>query len=43
MTSHDKSLTKFTFDCPTELYSIIKMKALAAKQTIKDYLIGLIY
>lgn len=39
---HHKNTNRFTFDCPSELHSIVKMKALSAKQSIKDYLINLI-
>ena len=39
---HERGLTRFTFDCPTELHSIAKMKALASKQSLKEYLIGLL-
>jgi hypothetical protein len=42
MNNHAKEITRFTFDCPTELHSTVKMKALSVKQTVKDYLISLI-
>lgn len=42
MNNHDKHITRFTFDCPSDLHSTVKMKALAVKQSVKDYLIGLI-
>lgn len=39
---HEREVTRFTFDCPTELHSIAKMKASASRQSLKDYLIGLL-
>jgi hypothetical protein len=42
MESHEKETIRFTFDCPTDLHSIAKMKASASKQSLKEYLIGLI-
>lgn len=42
MNNQSKETTRFTFDCPTELHSAFKMKALCIKQTVKDYLVGLI-
>lgn len=38
----NKDMTRFTFDCPTELHFSVKMKALSCKKSVKDYLIGLI-
>lgn len=38
----EKKVTRFTFDCPTELHSIAKMKASALRQSLKDYLINLL-
>jgi len=42
MSNQAKEITRFTFDCPTELHFSVKMKALSCKKTVKDYLIGLI-
>jgi len=42
MNNQSKEITRFTFDCPTELHSAFKMKALCGKKTVKDYLVGLI-
>lgn len=42
MNQQTKEITRFTFDCPTELHFSVKMKALSCKKTVKDYLIGLI-
>lgn len=39
---HEKETTRFTFDCPSDLHSIAKMKASALRQSLKDYLIGLL-
>jgi hypothetical protein len=41
MSTH-KNVIRFTFDCPIELHTAAKMKALALKQSLKDYLIGLL-
>lgn len=41
MSAH-KDVIRFTFDCPTDLHTIAKMKASALKQSMKDYLIGLL-
>ena len=37
-----KEVIRFTFDCPIELHAVAKMKASALKQSLKDYLIGLL-
>lgn len=42
MGSPEREITRFTFDCPTELHSIAKMKASALKQSLKNYLIDLL-
>ena len=39
---HERGVTRFTFDCPKELHSIAKVKALESNQSLKDYLIGLL-
>src|ERR1700733_8138086 len=31
-----------TFDCPTDLHSIAKMKASSLKKSLREYLVGLI-
>lgn len=41
MSAH-KDVIRFTFDCPTDLHTIAKMKASALHQSMKDYLIGLL-
>ena len=41
MSTH-KDVIRFTFDCPIDLHTIAKMKASALKQSMKDYLIGLL-
>ena len=41
MSTH-KEVIRFTFDCPIELHTAAKMKASALKQSMKDYLIGLL-
>lgn len=41
MSAH-KDNVRFTFDCPSELHTAAKMKASALKQSLKDYLIGLL-
>lgn len=41
MSAH-KDVVRFTFDCPADLHTIAKMKASAMKQSMKDYLIGLL-
>ncbi len=40
--SANKDVIRFTFDCPSDLHTIAKMKASALKQSMKDYLIGLL-
>lgn len=40
--SAQKDVVRFTFDCPVDLHTIAKMKASALKQSMKDYLIGLL-
>lgn len=42
MRPNEREITRFTFDCPTKLHSIAKMKAVACNQSLKDYLIGLL-
>ena len=42
MNNQPKETTRFTFDCPSELHSAFKMKALCVKQTVKDYIVSLI-
>ena len=42
MSSTLKNMTRFTFDCPTELHSSVKLKACAERTTVKDYIINLI-
>ena len=37
-----RETTRFTFDCPIDLHAIAKMKASGLKESLKDYLIGLI-
>ena len=41
MSTH-KEVIRFTFDCPIELHTAAKMKASALKQSLKEYLIGLL-
>ncbi len=41
MSAH-KDVVRFTFDCPTDLHTVAKMKASALHQSMKDYLIGLL-
>ena len=41
MSTH-KEVIRFTFDCPIELHTSAKMRASALKQSMKDYLIGLL-
>lgn len=40
--STQKEVVRFTFDCPTDLHTIAKMKASALKQSLKEYLVGLL-
>ncbi len=37
-----QEITRFTFDCPTNLHSIAKMKAAASKVSLKDYLLKIL-
>ena len=41
MSAH-KDVIRFTFDCPIDLHTVAKMKASALRQSMKDYLIGLL-
>ena len=41
-TQKHKDTIRFTFDCPSELHTMAKMKAAALKQSIKEYLVGLL-
>lgn len=41
MSSH-KEVIRFTFDCPIDLHTIAKLKASSMKQSMRDYLIGLL-
>lgn len=38
----NRDMTRFTFDCPKELHSTLKLKALERHQSVKDYLISLV-
>lgn len=38
----DKNISRCTFDCPTDIHSVMKMKVAARKISIKDYLVRLI-
>lgn len=40
--SAQKDVIRFTFDCPTDLHTIAKMKASALKQSLREYLVGLL-
>lgn len=40
--STQKEVVRFTFDCPTELHTIAKLKASALKKTMREYLVGLL-
>ena len=43
MTSHShKDFVRYTFDCPTELHTFAKIKSSAQRQSLKEYLIGLL-
>ena len=42
MDAKSKNVTRFTFDCPTDIHCTLKMKALSYKKSVKDYLLGLI-
>lgn len=42
MDQKSKKITRFTFDCPTDIHCTLKMKAISYKKTVKDYLVGLI-
>lgn len=43
MTSlHEKDTVRFTFDCPSDLHTMAKMKATALKQSMKDYVVSLL-
>lgn len=37
-----QEITRFTFDCPSNLHSIVKMKAAAAKKSLKDYFLDIL-
>ena len=37
-----KEITRFTFDCPSSLHSMAKMKASSCQQSLRDYIIGLV-
>lgn len=37
-----KETIRFTFDCPSDLHTIAKIKASAMKQSLKEYLVGLL-
>ena len=40
--SSQKAVIRFTFDCPVDLHTSAKMRASSLKQSMKDYLIGLL-
>lgn len=40
--STQKEVVRFTFDCPSGLHMIAKMKASALKQSMREYLVGLL-
>jgi hypothetical protein len=42
MSMHKKETIRFTFDCPTDLHAIAKMKASGLHQSLKDYLVHLV-
>ena len=42
MNQPHKDRIRFTFDCPSELHTMAKMKAASFKQSLKDYFIGLL-
>lgn len=42
MSTHRDDVIRFTFDCPVELHTIAKMKATSLKQSMKEYLVGLL-
>jgi hypothetical protein len=37
-----KDNIRFTFDCPMELHTIVKMKASSLKQSMREYFINLL-
>lgn len=38
----EKETVRFTFDCPSKLHTVAKMKALASKKSMREYLVGLL-
>ena len=42
MQSKTKEIIRFSFDCPTDIHTTIKMKATFYKKTVRDYLLNLI-
>ena len=43
MTNHlHQDNVRFTFDCPLELHTMVKMKAASLKQSLRDHFIGLL-
>ena len=40
--STQKENIRFTFDCPSDLHTIAKMKASALKQSMREYLVSLL-
>lgn len=41
MSAH-KDVIRFTFDCPSELHMIAKMKASSLKKSMREYLVDLL-
>ena len=37
-----RNTTRFTFDCPSALHTIAKMKAAALKKSVREYVIDLL-
>lgn len=40
--STQKEVIRFTFDCPADLHTVAKLKASALKQSMREYLVGLL-
>lgn len=40
--STQKEVVRFTFDCPTDLHTIAKMKASSLKKSLREYFVGLL-
>lgn len=40
--STQREMVRFTFDCPSDLHTVAKMKASSLKQSMREYLVNLL-